>query len=47
MSRAERIEELKREIRDRIPKSGEAFRRAEVVYPHGEISAVRGFNQYG
>lgn len=46
MSRAERIEELKQEVRARTPKSGEAFHRAEVVYPHGEISAARGFDPW-
>jgi glutamate-1-semialdehyde 2,1-aminomutase len=46
MDRTERIEQLQQVIRDQTPRSGEVFRRAEVVYPFGEISAARGFDPW-
>ena len=46
MNRQERIEALKQAVRERTPKSGEAFERALGVYPNGEISAARGFDPW-
>jgi len=40
------VEQLKEEIRKRMPKSGEINRRAQQIYPHGEISAARDFDPW-
>jgi glutamate-1-semialdehyde 2,1-aminomutase len=45
-TRSERIEALKQRVRERIPKSGEVFRRGVQVYPNGEISAARMFDPW-
>jgi glutamate-1-semialdehyde 2,1-aminomutase len=44
--RKERIEGLKQLIREQIPKTGELYSRAVEVYPHGQVSAVRGFDPW-
>lgn len=46
MSRKDRIESLKQQVRARIPKSGALFHRGMEVYPHGEISAARMFDPW-
>ena len=46
MNRKERNKELKQLIRERIPKTGKVYGRAVEVYPHGQISAVRGFDPW-